>query len=680
MSTFIRFTKHIVVFLCTLGAMTPCLPAHTTPSVQTSVATSENSDQVHLLDQQFLDARRAYQKRSLSTVEQAQHDLGSYPLNEYVELWALTLKLKSNKDYPKHNVDFINFIESHQGQYIGERAASDYLMIVQDRINPALFNQIYSYLQWNQNEPEILAWYYWYNFEKENIKDIESFLKTSSIKDVPLRKLSEKVIDINPKWAWSSIVIQSQKERWQEVRYLINNLPEKLLPAKRATLLSILNNPQRWYKKNKRSLKRYSARTQVLLLLRLRTTNLKLATQVAEVITPTLAPNWQSLMWGLLAYEATVSQSDNGAELFTRAGSRLYQHPLLISRDLTASWAARAYLKTGNWKEVERAISQMSPEMRNNETWIYWRARALLALGRQQDAHKLFKTIASNISFYGKLACDELKIAYPLNKTTTVPITESDQKTWDLNPHIQKAKTLYRLELFFMGHREWNWALRGASAKNLLSATQYAEKEHLIHRMINTGQRISKTKPHLHFLFPMPYQKQITQISHQYGVPAAWVYGIIRQESRFMTSVSSNVGAQGLMQIMPNTAKWLIKKLELAEFKGKPITQLDINIALGSSYLNMLHTDFDQSYALASAAYNAGPLRARQWRKTLKAPLEGAIFIESIPYFETRDYVKNVLSNTFTYASLLNEDLGSFKNFVGVIQPTDGTQPETELP
>ena len=253
-------------------------------------------------------------------------------------------------------------------------------MIVQDRINPALFNQIYSYLQWNQNEPEILAWYYWYNFEKENIKDIESFLKTSSIKDVSLRKLSEKVIDINPKWAWSSIVIQSQKERWQEVRYLINNLPEKLLPAKRATLLSILNNPQRWYKKNKRSLKRYSARTQVLLLLRLRTTNLKLATQVAEVITPTLAPNWQSLMWGLLAYEATVSQSDNGAELFTRAGSRLYQHPLLISRDLTASWAARAYLKTGNWKEVERAISQMSPEMRNNETWIYWRAPCFVSV------------------------------------------------------------------------------------------------------------------------------------------------------------------------------------------------------------------------------------------------------------------------------------------------------------
>lgn len=680
MSTYVSFVKHLVVSLCSFGMIVPLLHANTTPSVQTSVVTSENSQQVHLLDQLFLDARRAYQKRSLSEVEQAQYALGNYPLSEYVELWRLILTLKSNKDSPKHNVDFINFIESHQGEYIGERAASDYLMIVQDRINSDLFNQIYSYLQWNKKEPEIIAWYHWYNFSKENIHSAESFIKESSIKGVPLRRLTEKVIDTNPNWAWSAIVIQAQKERWQEVRYLITNLPEKLLPAKRTTLLAILNNPQKWYKKNQHSFKRYSARAQVFLLLRLRSANFKLATQVAEVVTPRLAPNWQSLVWGVLAYEATVNQNDQGATLFTRAGARLYQHPLLISRDLTAAWAARAYLKTNDWKAVELAIAHMSPEMRNNETWIYWRARSLIAQGRSQEAQKLFKSISSNISFYGKLACDELGISYPLNKNATTPMPEADRQQWDQNPHFQKAKTFYRLELFFMGHREWNWALRDASANTLLSATQYAEKEQLIHRMINTGQRISKTKPHIHFLFPTPDQPQITQISQRYSVPSAWVYGIIRQESRFMTSVSSNVGAQGLMQIMPNTAKWLIRKLELSEYKDKPITQLDINIALGSSYLKMLHTDFDQSYALASAAYNAGPLRAREWRKALQKPMEGAIFIESIPFFETRDYVKNVLSNTFTYASLLNEDLGSFSDFVGTIHPANANRPETKLP
>ena len=89
---------------------------------------------------------------------------------------------------------------------------------------------------------------------------------------------------------------------------------------------------------------------------------------------------------------------------------------------------------------------------------------------------------------------------------------------------------------------------------------------------------------------------------------------------------------------------------------------------------------YSQSYALASAAYNAGPLRAREWRKALQKPMEGAIFIESIPFFETRDYVKNVLSNTFTYASLLNEDLGSFSDFVGTIHPANANRPETKLP
>lgn len=138
--------------------------------------------------------------------------------------------------------------------------------------------------------------------------------------------------------------------------------------------------------------------------------------------------------------------------------------------------------------------------------------------------------------------------------------------------------------------------------------------------MINTGQKASKDFFEPELLYPTPHKELITSMSARHGLPDAWVYGLIRQESRFMSGVSSGVGAQGLMQVMPKTAKWLIRKLDLKELKGKPLVDPNTNVALGTAYLNMLREDFDGSFALSSAAYNAGPVRARIWRKTLENP------------------------------------------------------------
>jgi soluble lytic murein transglycosylase len=168
------------------------------------------------------------------------------------------------------------------------------------------------------------------------------------------------------------------------------------------------------------------------------------------------------------------------------------------------------------------------------------------------------------------------------------------------------------------------------------------------------------------------------------GLDPAYVYGLIRQESRFITDARSHVGASGLMQVMPATAKWTAKKIGLANFQPQHITDRDTNIAIGTGYLKLVLDDFEGSMPMAAAAYNAGPSRPRQWR----APggsgpvLEGAIWAENIPFSETRDYVKRVLANTTNYAALLTGQPQSLKARMGQVGPRSGVHApvNTELP
>jgi len=144
-------------------------------------------------------------------------------------------------------------------------------------------------------------------------------------------------------------------------------------------------------------------------------------------------------------------------------------------------------------------------------------------------------------------------------------------------------------------------------------------------------------------------------ILREQGVDEAWVYGLIRQESRFLADVTSSAGARGLMQLMPDTAKWVAQQLGITNFQQGLVTQIDINLRLGTYYLKHVLTTLDNQPLLASAAYNAGPGRARRWRDEERI-LEGAIYAETIPFSETRDYVKKVLKNAVYYANVLDHD------------------------
>ncbi|MGA0025190.1 MAG: lytic transglycosylase domain-containing protein, partial [Burkholderiales bacterium] len=155
--------------------------------------------------------------------------------------------------------------------------------------------------------------------------------------------------------------------------------------------------------------------------------------------------------------------------------------------------------------------------------------------------------------------------------------------------------------------------------------------------------------------------------ANQLDLDEAWVNGLIRQESRFIVRARSSAGASGLMQLMPATARWVAGKIGLRNWHWSKVTEVDTNISLGTYYLRHVLDTLDGSPVLASAAYNAGPGRARGWRAD--DGMEAAIYAESIPFSETRNYVKQVMANSSYYAHNFSRQLQSLKARIGVIEP-----------
>jgi soluble lytic murein transglycosylase len=178
----------------------------------------------------------------------------------------------------------------------------------------------------------------------------------------------------------------------------------------------------------------------------------------------------------------------------------------------------------------------------------------------------------------------------------------------------------------------------------------------------------------------MPLREIVIRRANGIGLDPAYVYGLIRQESRFIMDARSHVGASGLMQVMPATAKWTARKIGLSSFTPDQLTDKETNVAIGTGYLKLVLDDFGGSMPMAAAAYNAGPGRPRRWREG--PVLEGAIWAENVPFQETRDYVKKVLSNTTNYAALITGQPQSLKARLGSVGPRGANAPaeNTELP
>ncbi len=453
---------------------------------------------------------------------------------------------------------------------------------------------------------------------------------------------------------------------------------EIISQAAAAPINELSVDPARYLSKRVVAGSRVAKESVVLALIRLATSDPEGAASVLENHWSVhLSPEQRSWCWGVIGKQLAQNLSGHALEHFVKArDSELSDEQL--------GWKVRAALRLSKWGEVLSATRAMSPEARQEVGWVYWRARALLKLGKSDaeraEARTLLEGIASVRGFYEQLALEELgqRISTPARP---LALTAGEQDAARQNPGLQRALYAIQIGLRSEGVREWNYSTNlhsrgGLSDRELLAAADLACQREVWDRCINASER-TKTVIDIEQRFPMPFSEAVLQRSAQIGLDPAYVYGLIRQESRFIMDARSGVGATGLMQVMPATARWTARKIGLNDFKPAQMTELRTNIAIGTGYLKLVLDSFDNSLPLAAAAYNAGPSRPRSWRGQNGAPvLDAAIWAENIPFAETRDYVKKVLANTASYAALISGQPQSLKSRLGLVGPKDASAPD----
>ncbi|MEO5661381.1 MAG: transglycosylase SLT domain-containing protein, partial [Polaromonas sp.] len=407
--------------------------------------------------------------------------------------------------------------------------------------------------------------------------------------------------------------------------------------------------------------------------------------------------NW---LWGLIGKQTA-------SRIGTQPASDALRYFAKVTKDTDLTddmlaWKARAALRAGNqpdWQQVAKAINAMSEETRNDPSWVYWKARALLATAppdtasavatpesqapatgvapQRAEALALLQSIGSTRGFYEQLAQEELgrKISVP---PRPAPLTEPEKQSARRNQSLNRAAYAILIGLRSEGVREWNYGTNmhqrgGMSERELLAAAQFACDRQIWDRCINTSERTTSVAD-FEQRFPMPFRNTVVRRSQAINLDPAYVYCLIRQESRFIMDARSGVGASGLMQVMPATARWTAKKIGLEGFSIDQLNDRETNITIGTAYLKLALDDLGGSMPMAAAAYNAGPGRPRTWRNGHQ--LDAAIWAENVPFTETRDYVKKVLANTTNYAAILTGQPQSLKSRLGMVGPRDEAVPE----
>ncbi len=607
-------------------------------------------------DDNFLAAREAFRVGDAVKLERYAKSFNGYVLEPYAAYWQFKLRLDEAAP-GEVQAQLARFKDS----LMGDRLRADWLKILGMRQQWELFDAEYPLVVSEDTE---LTCYLLQSRLRAGAADASSSQARAlwfTGRDLPescnavfntLVQRQQLIADD----AWARIRLALEAGNTGVARRVAEYLLGKD-PLDARVLASIAVNPQAFLDKRAFEQKtRADRETLMFAVHRLARTSPQLAAQQWARLGERFTEAERSYVWGLIALNGAQRHDPNALRWYGQAGEL---------SDLQLAWKARTALRARSWPDVLAAIDAMSAKESQDAAWRYWKARALKTQGRPAEAQALLTPLAADFSFYGQLAAEELgarsyapAAAYKPGKDEVAAIGKL--------PGLQRALAFYRLNLRLEGNREWNWTIRTLDDKELLAAAEFARRNEIYDRAINTAERTRELHD-FSMRYPAPYREVMKDYASQQQLDEAWVYGLIRQESRFIASAKSSAGASGLMQLMPATARWVAQKLGLRNFSGTQTTEIETNINLGTWYMKHVLDTLDNHPVLASAAYNAGPGRARAWRG--EGPMEAAIYTESIPFNETRDYVKKVMSNATYYSQQFGHTLKSLKERIGVIAP-----------
>ncbi|NPA72964.1 MAG: transglycosylase SLT domain-containing protein [Gammaproteobacteria bacterium] len=333
----------------------------------------------------------------------------------------------------------------------------------------------------------------------------------------------------------------------------------------------------------------------------------------------------------------------------------------------TLRWQAQIALKRSDWPGLLDTIELMDEPEQRNKQWVYWKARALEATKQQKAANALYEKLAKQRHYYAFLSADRLNKPYRFNPKPAKKI--KPEVLIKKYPELLRIQELLAIDWPLSTKREWYHLLKKMDSEELQAVAVLANHWEQHAQAIRSLAK-AKEWDHLSLRFPTPYKEPVMQNAKKNEIDAAWIYGIMRRESAFSEDIRSSVGATGLMQLMPKTAKYMSRKISRQNISYKKLTQAKNNIELGSAYLSYLNGKYSGNKVLATASYNAGPSRVDSWiPKTHSIPADQ--WVDAIPYNETRAYVKAVLEYTTIFNSLLNKRYDRLKD----VMPDIGGKP-----
>lgn len=369
---------------------------------------------------------------------------------------------------------------------------------------------------------------------------------------------------------------------------------------------------------------------------------------------------WQKLhkRFALTADQRHTIEADialfNATDFESDSLSKLIDLLAAAQTDTTRAWRVRVALSTGNWNKVLAALDALTTEQKRDTPWRYWRARALAKLGQPGKAKTIYSSLADNADYYGFLSADWLNQPYAICPLELSGDAASEIKILQ-QPSLARAFELHALDMLPMARREWNWAMRDLDAAQRRLAADLATRRHWYDRAIFSFS--SGRDMHLYTQrFPLARKAKLLASAQHNGLDPAWAYAIIRAESAWVTDARSGANAYGLMQLLPSTGAHASRKLGQPWRGTTSLYDADTNINLGTYYLAEMAARHKGSPWLASAAYNAGASKVDEWLATHKK-LAPDVFIDIIPYHETRAYVRRVLAFSVLYDWRLNQQV-----------------------
>ena len=660
----------------------------------------------------FLAARDAARVGDRAKLERLAEQADGHPLDSYIRYWLLSNSLEKAFSTPPES-EINRFISDETGTLLAERLRVDWLRRMARDGDWSYFLQIYPSLLSPDHEMRCQAWNA--RLATGDRKVLDEIAKSWSSLTFAHSACTPAI----------RAAVDYGKVSTDDLWRLFRRRVDTRAPSRAKTVLGWLSpGSMKAFDQAVRSPKRTLDRLPpkfantrpgremaIVALTRMARDDVSGAYTRFQRISGRLTPEERAHTWGMLALHAAQNHSPQAASWFRNAGDA----QLSVTQ---RAWRVRVALRTSDWQGVITAIDKLPAEERALPEWVYWRGRALKAMKRMGEAEREFRRIASVANFYGILANEELgnpfdpRVAHTALAPSTLNVAldaaaeeavegaegdsesnsgENDANTEessgeamqveeapatttaptisgpsvDKHPGFQRAMALFQLDLRMDAIREWNAALRGRDQAFRLAAAQLALKSHLYDRAITSAELADPTGAwELRFL--TPYREIIEPRARANRLDLNWVYGVMRQESRFIIPARSPVGAQGLMQVMPKTGKWVAKQLGMYYHPGL-LRDPETNVEIGTGYMRILLDELEDDQVLAAAGYNAGPGRARRWRGDHS--LEGAIYAETIPFEETREYVKHVMTNTVIYAALQEGKPQSLRTRLGTIMP-----------